>query len=104
MSCDKNNRLSRLFFCLYAYNVVAITILLKNTNTTEKTRGLKIDLIFRCRWGKMIAIGVGISVTFIVLALLYIYLFWCKRGTVPFLDRLFDRAKAKYYAAEDAMP
>eukprot|EP00105_Crassostrea_gigas_P011711 XP_011427498.2 PREDICTED: uncharacterized protein LOC105328355 [Crassostrea gigas] len=56
------------------------------------------------RWGKMIAIGVGISVTFIVLALLYIYLFWCKRGTVPFLDRLFDRAKAKYYAAEDAMP
>lgn len=52
----------------------------------------------------MIAIGVGISVTFIVLALLYIYLFWCKRGTVPFLDRLFDRAKAKYYAAEDAMP
>ncbi|XP_022338588.1 uncharacterized protein LOC111134078 [Crassostrea virginica] len=56
------------------------------------------------RWQKMVAIAVGISVTFILLALLYIYLFWCKRGTVPCLDRFFDRAKRKYYAMEDSVP
>lgn len=50
MSCDKNNRLSRLFVCLYAYNVVAITILLTNTNTTEKR--IKNSLNFPLQMGQ----------------------------------------------------
>ncbi|KAJ8299026.1 hypothetical protein KUTeg_023086 [Tegillarca granosa] len=55
------------------------------------------------RWDKMIAIGCGIGVTFVVLALILIYLIWCKKDTIPCLGRCQDRIERKYYALEEKM-
>ncbi|KAK3101368.1 hypothetical protein FSP39_003035 [Pinctada imbricata] len=56
------------------------------------------------RWNQMIAIGVGIGVTFVVMATLCFYCLWCKVDTIPCLGRLQKRLERKYYVVEKKLP
>ncbi|CAG2186761.1 unnamed protein product [Mytilus edulis] len=56
------------------------------------------------RWKKILAMSLGIGLTFITLAVIYIYLFWCKKDTIPCLGRCQDRIQKKYHQAEESLP